>query len=369
LGNMKRVLIVNPFGLGDCLFLSPVFRALKEQARVERITLLVGSRTSELFENHPFVDEVIAIDRDWLRSQSQWGMLRFLAGMIGKLGKEKFDTLIDVSMSREYAFFAKFFLGIPKRVGFDYHSRGIFLTDRLPLSEGYRDKHVIEYYRDLLKPLGFEASTREPEIFLSQTEMDHVQSLLSEAGIHAGEPFTVLVPGGGESWGKDARFKRWPATYFGELLTRLKKELPSEKIVILGSGRESELSKGLAGDLSAFQVVNWLGMRTLRESLAVLSQAALVFTNDGGLCHAARAFHRPLVAVFGPVDPLVYGPYPESENALVVRRTDLACQPCYRSFRYNSSCSTIECLNDLLPEKVAGMIQERKFVTCSKNSL
>ncbi|MBI4971778.1 MAG: glycosyltransferase family 9 protein [Candidatus Omnitrophica bacterium] len=365
-GNIKRVLIVNPFGLGDCLFLSPVFRALKKSG-VEKIVLLLGSRTSELFRNHPFVDEVIAIDRDQIRSQSRWENFLFVKELVVRLRREKFDAFLDVSLSREYAFFAKFFLGIRKRVGFDYHKRGIFLTDRIKLPEGYASKHAIQYYRDLLRPLGIEAETRAPEIFLGEDEIRSAQQFLSEAGISNGESFTVIVPGGGESWGKDARFKRWPATYFSDLVNQLKNDLPSRNIVILGSRGEKQLGDTLANALSNFNVINWMGERTLRESLAVLSQASLVLTNDGGLCHAAQVFNRPLVAIFGPVDPVVYGPYPETDKSIVVRRTDLACQPCYKSFRYNSSCQTIECLNDLSPRDVAAAIQERKFFTCLKH--
>ncbi len=355
---MKRVLIVNPFGLGDCLFLSPVFRALKEQGKVEKTVLLVGSRTEELFKHHPFVDEVIPIDRDWLRSQNPWKKFQHLRELTGRLKREKFDALIDVSMSREYAFLAQFFLGIPKRVGFDYHRRGIFLTDRLAIPEGYRWKHVMEYYRDLLGPLGIEPKTRKPEIFLSAHEIREAAELLAGRGVKSSEPFAVLVPGGGESWGRDARFKRWPAEHFAGLIRKLEKELPSRHVVILGSLGERPLGETLTANLPGFEVVNWMGERTLRESLSVLSLAACVFTNDGGLCHAARALERPTAAIFGPVDPGVYGPYPVSENNIVMHRKDLPCQPCYRSFRYNSGCQTIECLNEFSPEQAAQKIME-----------
>ena len=365
MANIKRVLIVNPFGLGDCLFLSPVFRALKESG-VEKIVLLLGSRTSELFESHPFVDEIVAIDRDEFRKKSRWGKFLFVKNLVSKLRREKFDAFIDVSLSREYAFLAKFFLRIPKRVGFDYHGRGIFLSDKLPLPEGYADKHVIQYYRDLLRPLGIQAKTRAPEIFLKDEEIRNAKKLLSQAGIPEGQPFTVVAPGGGESWGKDARFKRWPVNYFKDTVTSLRPEI-SGNVVILGSRGEKELGENLVAGLSGFHVVNWMGERALRESLAVLSLASLVITNDGGLCHAARALNRPLIAVYGPVDPVVYGPYPESDDVTVIRRTDLACQPCYKKFRYNSSCQTIECLNDLLPNKALSLVQERKLASCSKN--
>ncbi|MBI4398440.1 MAG: glycosyltransferase family 9 protein [Candidatus Omnitrophica bacterium] len=358
MNNIKRVLLVNPFGLGDCLFLSPVLRALRKEGKVERIVLLVGSRTAELFQNHPFVDEVIAISRDEIRSRGLWKNFLFLSSLIVRLRRGHFDALIDVSLSREYAFFAKYFLGIPKRVGFDYHRRGVFLSEKIALPEGYRQKHVIEHYVDLLRPLGLEAKTRKPEIFLSHEEIEQAKKYLEKEGIPPGEPFVVLVPGGGESWGRDARFKRWPVEYFCELIRNISPSGPSKHVVVLGSAQEAPLGKTGAESLSlmGFHVVEATGKLALRLSLSVLSLASCVFTNDGGLCHAARALERPIVAVFGPVPPEVYGPYPEAGNVIVVRRRDLACQPCYKSFRYNASCQTIECLQDLTPEMVMEQI-------------
>ena len=38
------------------------------------------------------------------------------------------------------------------------------------------------------------------------------------------ERFLAVAPGGGDSWGKDASYKRWPVKYFAELIARLQKE-------------------------------------------------------------------------------------------------------------------------------------------------
>jgi ADP-heptose:LPS heptosyltransferase len=38
------------------------------------------------------------------------------------------------------------------------------------------------------------------------------------------------------------------------------------------------------------------------------------------------------VSIFGPVDERVYGPYPPSQDHIVVKK-DISCRPCYRNFR------------------------------------
>jgi ADP-heptose:LPS heptosyltransferase len=47
----------------------------------------------------------------------------------------------------------------------------------------------------------------------------------------------------------------------------------------------------------------------------------------------AAALGIKSVSIFGPVDELVYGPYPPSANHVVIKR-DIPCRPCYRNFKF-----------------------------------
>ena len=89
----------------------------------------------------------------------------------------------------------------------------------------------------------------------------------------------------------------------------------------------------------------------------VLKKSALFIGNDGGLVHLAHALHVPLIAIYGPVPPEVYGPYPPSPDAVAVFKENLECRPCYYKFRYNSRCSTIACLKNLTPDEVMEKIR------------
>jgi len=39
---MKRILVVNPYGIGDVLFCTPLLQTLKNQPGVERVDVLLG---------------------------------------------------------------------------------------------------------------------------------------------------------------------------------------------------------------------------------------------------------------------------------------------------------------------------------------
>ena len=75
--------------------------------------------------------------------------------------------------------------------------------------------------------------------------------------------------------------------------------------------------------------------------------------------HIAVALSVPTVSVFGPVDPVVYGPYPHSAEHRVMT-THLSCQPCYRRFRIDDCARVMECLDTISTDEVYKAI--RRFV-------
>ncbi len=350
----KRVLIVQPYGIGDLLFLTPVFRALPDA----QIDLLLGSRTESVVKANPRIRQIIRIDKDKFHSQGKWKTFLEIAGLTQRLGKEKYDLMLDYSMRREYGFWAQFFLGIPVRAGFDYKGRGFFLNRKVEVPEGFRGRHVVDYYCDVAEKAGITVSDRSLEFFVTPADLANADNILRAKGVSG--RFAAVSAGGGESWGRDAHFKRWPARYFAELLGSLKKEYGFDHAVILGSGAEKSLAEEFQKH-SSFPCVSLCGEISLETAAAVLERSVFFAGNDGGLMHMAHALKKPLAAVFGPVDPAVYGPYPAHPRAVVCVKNDLECRPCYQKFRYNSACEHRDCLQKLMPSDVLKILQGAGF--------
>ena len=53
--------------------------------------------------------------------------------------------------------------------------------------------------------------------------------------------YLAVSPGGGESWGADAYFKRWPVPYFVRFSRDLYESHGLDGIVLLGSSGEKKL--------------------------------------------------------------------------------------------------------------------------------
>ena len=409
---LRRVLIVHPYGIGDLLFVTPVMRALRLIPTVETVDLLLGSRTREVVENNPHITDIFVVDKDRAHRQTWLENLRDFWELGRKLRAKHYDLILDYSLRREHAFFGRFFLGIPRCAGFAYKKRATFHNIHFPLPEAFWGRHAVDFYCDLAEAAGIPVEDRFLEYYFPQPASlieaeiaDKPHSPLKESKVNGTSPgnlqseenspntvqfsprgnwgnpdyhnerenksqdrcqdklkllperFLAVAPGGGDSWGKEASFKRWPVEYFAELITKLQLERNIHGVAILGSHSERALCEELQGMIRPPSVV-LAGETKLAQTAMILKKSALFVGNDGGLMHLARALYVPFIAFYGPVPPEVYGPYPPSPDAIAILKQGLECRPCYYKFRYNKQCQTIACLKDLKPDEVMEIIKK-----------
>lgn len=338
---MKRILIVQPYGIGDTLFIFPLIQALKKQQGVEHIDVIAGSRTRQLIRLSPYIHDIFVIDKDRWKTLPKWTVLSEKMSLLKHFLAIKYDVFIDFSMQPEYSFWSKFLARTPVRAGFDYRKRNPFLNIRLSLpDDGFKDKPVSEYVRDLAQKMGIEIRDKSGELRIPLSEEQSAFDMLREAGWKGGN-YIVLSAGGGATWGKDAHIKQWPGAHFCEFLKRLEKSFPLGDIVLLGTSQEKTLAREFKN--LANPVLNLCGKTSLTQAAAILKNARLFVGNDGGLVHIAATQNIPIIAFYGPADKKVYGPVPQDAPVALLSR-GLDCQPCYRRFRYKQDCPDKNCL-------------------------
>ncbi|MFA4889275.1 MAG: glycosyltransferase family 9 protein, partial [Candidatus Omnitrophota bacterium] len=235
---MKKFLIINPFGIGDVLFTTPLIRAIRDFIPDALIGYWCNQRVKDLFINNPQINKVFAFSRGDLKKiyQGSWFEgLKHSMGLFLAIRKERFDCAIDFSLDHRYGLTSKL-AGIKKRIGFNYKNRGVFLTEKVAL-DSYRDKHIVEYYLELLKPLGLEAKNKFMELPVSETGRAKCRAIFKANAIKDGELVVGIAPGAGASWGRDAALKHWPELNFAQLAQRLMQELGA-RVLILGDESE-----------------------------------------------------------------------------------------------------------------------------------
>ena len=347
---MEKILIVNPFGIGDVLFTTPVIDTIKQKYPESRISYWCNERVRDILKNNPQIDKVFAFSRGDLkklyRRAPMEGIKRFL-GLIIALRKEGFQAAFDFSLDHRYSMLLKL-LGVKRRIGFNYKNRGRFLTDRIDI-EGYTDRHAVEYYLDLLRLVNLVPGKMALSLSVPQGNKISMQIMLERYGIKEGDLIIGIAPGAGGSWGASAYFKQWPAIRFAQLADKLISEL-NAKVVLLGDASESAITEAVNYSMKN-KPVDLCGKTTLEELIAVVSLLKLLITNDGGPLHIAVALGVNTISIFGPVDETVYGPYPQSEMHRVFKK-ELDCRPCYKKFRVTDCDKERACINSITVDEI-----------------
>ena len=346
--NHKKILCINPYGIGDVLFTTPVISNLRRSYPDAFIAYLANRRAADFLQSNPDIQQVFIYERDefvdiYRKSPLKFGQKWF--ALFKSIKQEGFDLVLDLSLNSTFGFLTAA-CGIPRRVGFNYRQRGRFLTDKIPFI-GYEDKHIIEYNLDLLRHLRIPAVTTRMSLPIPAKDVQWAQDWLLENKIDSARPLIAVVAGGGASWGKDARYRRWGAAKYADLLDKIIENCDAA-IILLGDQQEEELSRQVVS-LAHFPLYSAVGKTSLPGMAALFAECCLAIVNDAGPLHVAVAVGVKTISIFGPVDPHIYGPYPGEEH-LVVHK-DLPCQPCYRRFRM-ARCEHISCLRDLSVEEV-----------------
>lgn len=333
---MNNILVVNVNWLGDVIFSTPVFKALKDANPDARISCLAVPRVKEVLEHCPYIDEVIVYDekgKHWY----PWQKLK----LISFLRSKKFDIvfLLHRSMGRALMMFLA---GIPKRVGYETKKQSWLLTHKVHL--GAHDLHRADEYIKVVEDFGITVDDRTCMLRVREDELRAIDEKLAQFGITHKDKLVVINPGG--NWD----LKRWPSEQFSQLVMRLAKDF-HVKVLISGADKDIALANKIASQ-SGVKPCVWAGATTLKELLALFKRAEVVISNDTGPVHAAASVGTDVIALFGPTRPEITGP--RGRGRLTVLHNEIGCNkaPCY-----HLSCLQNECMRAITVDDVLKAFQ------------
>lgn len=339
---MKNILIVNVNWLGDIIFSTPVFKALKRQYPQAVITCLGVPRVREVLECAPGVDRVLIYDE----KGRDWNPIAKL-GLILKLRREKFDAafLLHRSMTRALLVYLA---GIPVRVGYDIKAKGPLLTHRVPPAENLI--HRSDHYLKVIESFGVKVSDRVCELNVDPEAEEYIARLFREKGIVSSD-FTAVVNTGG-NWD----LKRWPQDNFIKLIGRLAGDLQA-KVIIPGGKQDVAMVENIARRSGA-PVINLAGQTNLKQLAALMKKVSVVICADSGPLHVADSVGANTVALFGPTKSEMTGPRGQGRNILI--QNDVGCnrEPCY-----HLKCPDNVCMKSIDVEQVLDAVRQFKAVT------
>ncbi len=308
---MRNILVVNVNWIGDVVFSSPVFKALKDAYPQAKISCLAPSRVRAIVECIPEVAEFIEYDEKG-KHWAPWAKL----GLIFELRRRKLDAAFLLHGSTTRALLV-YLAGIPVRVGYDTKDRKKFLTHVTP-SNG--TLHRADHYLKVIESFGIKIQDRKSYLAATKEITGEAQELLKKYNLKEGE-FVIIHPGA--NW----ELKRWPTENFTLLIDKLMRER-KEKVILTGSEEEKPLAEVIVNPL-ADKPQMLTGKLNLKQLIGLMSRAKLVISADSGPLHIANSLGTPVVGLFGPTRPEITGPR-GSGQATVIQH-DVGCnrQACY----------------------------------------
>ncbi len=314
----RKILVRAPNWIGDAVMCEPALRGLRALFPQAELAMLAKPAIAELFMGYPGLNQMIVYDDKGGHAGigGKWTLA-------GSLRRYRFDLAVLFQNAFEAAFLA-WLAGIPRRYGYATDGRVLFLTEPVAVPDRRAPAHQVEYYLNLLRPLGMAAEASAPMLPVSAEEDRMTGIRLVSAGINSSDLLIGINPG--STYGSA---KRWLPERFAEVARRLAEQLREAEgaqvaVVILGAKGEESLGKDIAARLDGRSVV-LSGATTIRELMAVVNRCRLMITNDTGPMHIASACGVPVVAVFGPTDWRTTAPYGQERSVI---REAVDCAPC-----------------------------------------
>ncbi len=354
-GQFSSALLVVTQRIGDVLLASPIIASLKRTWPNVAVDVLVFAGTEGVLEGNANIREIIVTSRLSGVGQS--------LSMMRRLWRRYDLALTPLCGDRPvlYTWAAARHRVGPVQVG----GRGQFWK-RLALSRHVtfddRDTHTVRMGLQIAQLSG-------------ATPVAHVQASWSEEHARTasrvweqtlkGRAFAVLHPT------PKYNYKRWHAEGWRQLTLWLLSN--GLQVVLTGGHDEQEHTHAyeIFPDLPT-GVHNLIGQHSLGEISALLTRATLYVGPDTATTHLAAALGIPTVALFGPSNPVKWGPWPKdhdaSTNPYVVRGTQHVgnvvllqgegdCVPCFLEGcdRHNDSFS--DCLQTMSAQTVQSAIE------------
>lgn len=330
---IDRILIRATNWVGDVVMTLPALEAVRACFPQSKITVLAKPWVIPLFKSHPMVDEVLHLGKEKGLFTGLYEILR----VIFLIRRQKFDLAILFQNAFEAAFIA-YLADIKYIVGYKTDHRGFLLSHGLMIDNKVLNTHQVEYYLNLIRAIGCDAKSKDPELFVSKEYDESILSFLSEGGVAKDDFLLGLSPGA--IYGPA---KRWPPDRFAALAD-MTIERWGAKVIIFGSQAEKDICANVSGNM-IHSSIDLSGKTELGEAMALIKRCNIFVSNDSGLMHIASALNVPLVAIFGSTDPLATGP---KGSKIKIIRHQVNCSPCLQP-----KCPTdYRCMLSILPEDV-----------------
>lgn len=280
LGKRARILVVALRRLGDVLLTTPLIRSLRRAFPEARIDALVFSDTTGVLVGNPDIDRVIAMPARPTVAQSTALAMRLF---------KKYDLAISTQSGDRPTGFA-ILAGRQRIAPVENKLNGRIKRVLLHRSIAtIRGVHRVEEMLRLADALGV---PRVAEVVPPHESVIKDLPTNNYAVIHASPMF---------------HYKRWTKNGWRKLAAGLS----SRGLTVIATGGPAEAERRYLDEIwSGTKVERFDGRLDWQQLSGLLAKARVYIGPDTSVTHLAAATGCPTVALYGPTDPRLWGPWP-----------------------------------------------------------
>ena len=306
-----RILIIKPSSVGDVVQALPTVNLIRQKFPDAHISWLINDSLASLLKNCPLINDRVEFHRH--------ALLKFPA-LLFRLGRGHFDLVVDLQGLLRSGLMT-WATRAPRRIGLSdaREGAGLFYNEVVKVPRA----HAVDRYLCAARHLGCDAGPVEFPL--------GVAPQIKSEGLIAVNPSA--------RW----KTKLWGDDKFADLV----RQLPSKRVVVTGTVADRPRCEFIARGCR-----NLAGGTSLLDLAELYARCAVVITNDSGPMHIAAAVGTPVVAIFGPTDPALTGPYGKQH---VVLRAGIPCSPCLKD--HCTHTPRMECMTLVTVDQVLAALK------------
>lgn len=352
--DIRSIIVICTRQIGDVLLTTPLIRAARERWPSAQIDVLGFRGTLAMLEGNQDIRAAVEVEpgSGWLRSLS----------LIRRIWRRYDLALITQRSDRAHLYG---FVAARTRAGLVPGNRSLgwwkhSILQHSPVVNG-EDTHVVSEKFHLLGPW-----IDAPPASVSVVPPSAAPLPPALAGRLRRPMVVVHVP---SMW----RYKQWPMTHYRALVAELLAD--GVQVVLTGAAADrAQVAEML--DLGATpDLLDASGKLGFAQLVTLFEHVDLYIGPDTSVTHLAAACNRPVIALFGPTNPQLWGPWPQGRAAVQPYETTTpageqrvgkvillqgpnACVPCSRAGCENRLDSRSDCLQAIGPSRVLALARE-----------
>lgn len=356
---IKRILFIELSEMGSTILAYSAIKEIRRRYPTAQLFFLIFERNKESVEILKIIDKKNILT---IRANHPGSFLIDNIRLLSTFFSLRFDITYDLELFSRYSGILTFLSGARARIGFHRHTaEGLYRGDLLTHKVYYNTHvHMVHNFLALIHstfedikniPMLKRPRTNDSAISLPQFEFDSPLLSRFQSLINANSKTLIVNPNAGNT----LPIRNWGIENFAEVIQKTISIL-NLNVIIVGlpeASRDAQYIKNYTHNSP--NIIDLTGKtKNIHELIHVIQIGDIFLTNDSGPAHFASLTDTPVLTLFGPETPDLYGPISKKSIPLY---SHFLCSPCLTARNHrNTLCQDNKCLQAITPEEVFGHI-------------